>query len=92
MGLPISDSDRARARRMTTNESGRTISDADRRRTIPLSRSFDDPLMQMIWEGRMAIRELVESGKTISDSDRARLMRKYIKRNDGGIAKKTRVF
>ena len=31
-------------------------------------------------------------GLPISDSDRARLMRQYIKRNDGGIAKKTRVF
>ena len=31
-------------------------------------------------------------GKTISDADRARLMEKYINRNDGGMAKKTRTF
>ena len=35
---------------------------------------------------------LDESGKTISDADRARLMEKYITRNDGGMAKKTRTF
>ena len=35
---------------------------------------------------------LGESGRTISDADRARLLESYINRNDGGIAKKTRVF
>jgi len=48
----ISDADRARARRMTINESGGTISDADR----------------------------------------MRVAERYMKRNDGGIAKKTPVF
>lgn len=31
-------------------------------------------------------------GRTISDADRARLIDQYINRNDGGIAKNTRVF
>jgi hypothetical protein len=35
---------------------------------------------------------LGSSGKTISDADRARLIDQYMKRNDGGIAKKARVF
>ena len=32
------------------------------------------------------------NGRTISDADRALMMEKYINRNDGGIAKKTRTF
>ena len=35
---------------------------------------------------------LNESGRTISDSDRLLLEEKYLKRNDGGIAQKTRTF
>ena len=37
-------------------------------------------------------RLLGEGGRTISDADRQLLMKKYINRNDGGIARKTRVF
>ena len=33
-----------------------------------------------------------EGGRTISDADRQLLMKKYINRNDGGIARKTRTF
>jgi len=76
----ISDADRARARRMTTNESGRTISDADRARARRMAEQAE---IQRI---------LNESGGTISDADRALMMEKYINRNDGGIAKKTRTF
>jgi len=53
-GKTISDADRARANRMTMNESGRTISDADRARVSELTKSLN--------------------------------------KNDGGMAKKTRVF
>mgnify|MGYP003150706006 CR=1 FL=1 len=35
---------------------------------------------------------LNESGRTISDSDRLFLEERYLKRNDGGIAQKTRRF
>ena len=35
---------------------------------------------------------LGESGKAISDEDRRRLMDKFLNRNDGGIARKTRIF
>ena len=37
-------------------------------------------------------RILNESGGTISDADRMRVAERYMKRNDGGIAKKTRTF
>ena len=80
----ISDADRARARRMTTNESGRTISDADRARARARARRMA--------EQAEIQRILNESGGTISDADRMRVAERYMKRNDGGIAKKTPVF
>jgi len=75
----ISDADRAKVNALL-NESSRNISDADREIVNAL---------------------LNESGRTISDRDRAQLDRVnettrelegYMKRNDGGIASKTRVF
>ena len=84
MAKNISDADRARARRMTTNESGRTISDADRRaRTIA-----NKKLKEMMGEG----------SKNVDAMDKARVeeiteqYEKYLRRNDGGIARKTKVF
>jgi len=35
---------------------------------------------------------LSEGGRTISDADRRLLEEVYMKRNDGGIARKTRTF
>tara|TARA_R100001594_G_C3937070_1_gene239670 strand:+ start:372 stop:548 length:177 start_codon:yes stop_codon:yes gene_type:complete len=55
------------------------ISDADRKTISDEARR----LLEMM---------LNESSKTISDADRARAEEKYMKRNDGGIARKTRVF
>jgi hypothetical protein len=37
-------------------------------------------------------RAVLREGRQISDADRALIMEKYINRNDGGIAKKTRTF
>jgi len=70
---------------------GKNISDADMRRLREeilgeSGRTISDA-------DREAVRRaLDESGRTISDADRARLLESYINRNDGGIAKKTRVF
>jgi hypothetical protein len=84
----ISDADRARAR--SRAKTGRTISDTARDTIAKLleggSRKVSDA------DRRRVGKLLDELGKTISDADRARLMEKYIKRNDGGIAKKTRMF
>jgi hypothetical protein len=71
---------------------GKTISDADRRRMMKKilgesGKTISDADRRLIGKAL-----LDESGKTISDADRARLMEKYINRNDGGMAKKTRVF
>ena len=33
-----------------------------------------------------------ESGKALSDADRMRLVRKYLRMNDGGIARTTRTY
>ena len=70
----------------------KTISDADRRllRKKILgesSKTISDADRHLI---EKALSE--ESGKTISDADRQSLMEKYINRNDGGIARKTRIF
>ena len=68
----------------------RTISDADRARAArPRARSgrtISDA------DRRLIEALLNESGRAISDADRARAMEMYINRNDGGIAKKARVF
>jgi hypothetical protein len=75
-----------------TSQSGRTISDADRRllskRMLGESgRTISDADRRLLSK-----RMLGESGRTISDADRARILEAYINRNDGGIAKKTRNF
>ena len=40
----------------------------------------------------MRMKKIRESSKTISDADRARAEAMYMELNDGGMAKKTRVF
>ena len=99
-GKNISDADMRRLREEILGESGRTISDADReavRRALDESgRTISDADRARIMQGPRRVhprgRALDESGRTISDADRARLLESYINRNDGGIAKKTRVF
>ena len=54
----------------------RTISDADRARA----------------KAMMKKKLLNESSRTMSDADRIRADEMYMKRNDGGMAQKTRVF
>tara|TARA_R100000544_G_scaffold17005_1_gene8101 strand:+ start:216 stop:479 length:264 start_codon:yes stop_codon:yes gene_type:complete len=85
-GKTISDADRARANRMTMNESGRTISDADRARATRMVRERQAE--------KMITEMLNEGGRNISDADRARVseLTKSLNKNDGGMAKKTRVF
>ena len=99
-GRTMSDADREAVRR-ALDESGRTISDADRarimqgpRRVHPRGRALDESGRTISDADREVVRRTVrgESGRTISDADRARLLESYINRNDGGIAKKTRVF
>jgi hypothetical protein len=70
---------------------GKNISDADMRRLR--EEILGESGRTMSDADREAVRRaLDESGRTISDADRARLLESYINRNDGGIAKKTRVF
>ena len=65
------------------------------------SKAVKDTVNKLLREGGRTIsdadrkrveRLLGEGGRTISDADRQLLMKKYINRNDGGIARKTRVF
>ena len=80
---------------------GRTISDADRR-LVAQMRANKDAQMRANEGGRTisdADRRLIdrllgESGRTISDADRLRAQEetRYLRRNDGGIAQKTRTF
>ena len=79
-GRTISDADRARARRMTINESGRTISDAV---SPAMSREVARAAAN---RARSHLMTTNESGRTLSDADRALLMRRYMNRNDGGMA------
>jgi len=71
---------------------GKNISDADRRLVTKMlakegGRTISDA------DRRLAAEMLAnEGGRTISDADRQLLMKKYIDRNDGGIARKTRTF
>ena len=90
-GKNISDADMRRLREEILGESGRTISDADRE---AVRRALDESGRTISDADREVVRRTVrgESGRTISDADRARLLESYINRNDGGIAKKTRVF
>ena len=77
---------------------GRTISDADRR--LAQMRANEDAQMRANEGGRtisdadrrLIARLLGESGRTISDADRLRAQERYLRRNDGGIARKTRTF
>lgn len=64
---------------------GRTISDADRARA--------ERMMEIKTE-KMMTEMLNEGGRNISDADRARVseLTRSLNRNDGGMAKKTRVF
>ena len=80
MGKTISNADRRLMRKKILGESGKTISDADRARARRMTEQAE---IQRI---------LNESGGTISDADRMRVAERYMKRNDGGIAKKTRTF
>ena len=73
-------------------ESGRTISGADRR----LARKIvaDESGRTISDADRLRARKILadESGRIISDADRQLLEEKYLKRNDGGMASKTRRF
>ena len=40
----------------------------------------------------MMVKKLLNESSTMSDADRARADEMYMKRNDGGMAQKTRVF
>jgi|TARA_Y100000310_G_scaffold218058_1_gene219197 hypothetical protein len=80
----ISDADRRLAAEMLAKEGkkgGRTISDADRRLAEMLAKESAAERFSRLFEG-----------KELSDADRQLLMKKYINRNDGGIARKTRTF
>ena len=68
------------------NESGRTISDADRARAKRMMREMEAE--------KMVAEMLNEGGRNISNSDRARVseLKNSLNLNDGGMAKKTRVF
>ena len=76
MAENISDFERAALR------DGRQISDKERARARAMAAKFKAKRAKEISEGRQ-----------ISDADRARAREeKYMKRNDGGRAKKTRIF
>ena len=69
--MAMSNADRAR---MTTDESGRTMSNEDRARARRIK-------MMLLRAGLGD-----ESGRTMSDQDRMLEAEKYMKRNDGGMA------
>ena len=69
--MAMSNADRAR---MTTDESGRTMSNEDRARARRIK-------MMLLRAGLGD-----ESGRTMSDQDRMRAEDAYLKRNDGGMA------
>jgi hypothetical protein len=71
---------------------GRTISNADRRLIAQRlanegGRTISDADRRLI--ARMLANE---GGRTISDADRRLAQEGYLRRNDGGIARKTRTF
>jgi hypothetical protein len=71
---------------------GKNISDADRRRARKMLLNESGRTISAA-DRRFARKMLAdESGRIISDSDRLLLEEKYLKRNDGGIAQKTRTF
>lgn len=82
MANNISNADRARAKLMMMKKAqgGRNISDADRARARAEAESIK------------RIEDLLAEGGNISDADRARVEEMYMKRNDGGMAKNTRMF
>ncbi len=87
MANNISNADRARAKLMMMRkkaQGGSNISDADRARARVEA--------ELIRTKR--IEDLLAEGSNISDADRARAAAEemYMKRNDGGIASKTRIF
>jgi len=68
---------------------------------MPESKAVKDTVNKLLREGARTIsdadrkrvkRLLGEGGRTISDADRRLLEEAYMKRNDGGIARKTRTF
>ena len=69
---------------------GKNISDADRKMAKKMlsedSRTISDA------DRRMLKKMLSEGSRTISDADKALADEMFIKRNDGGIARKTRTF
>ena len=74
-------------------QGGGAVSDADRRLVAQMrankgGRTISDA------DRRLIDRLLGESGRTISDADRLRAQEetRYLRRNDGGIAQKTRTF
>jgi hypothetical protein len=71
---------------------GKNISDADRRLVTKMlvnegGRTISNADRRLA--GKMLAKE---GGRTISDADRRLLEEKYLNRNDGGIASKTRTF
>jgi hypothetical protein len=71
---------------------GKNISDADRKiapemlKGTPSERARGKKSLTKFIEG------LLSEGGKMSDSDRRLLEEKYLNRNDGGIARKTRTF
>jgi len=83
--MAMSNADRARSR-MTTDESGRTISDADRARARRMTTDESGRTISDADRRRLMAMMLNESGRTMSDQDRRRAEDAYMKRNDGGMA------
>ena len=84
--MPIRIEPRHKQRLSGSGAPGRT-----RRQPVNTSEVFGAPLTEE--EKRLMRKKILgESGRTISDADRVRLMNKYMNRNDGGIAQKTRIF
>ena len=74
---------------------GRTISNADRRRmSRGMSELLDEGRRTISDADRRRVAQMLasEGGRTISDADRLRAQERYLRRNDGGIAQKTRTF
>jgi len=73
---------------------GRTISDADRARARRMMMNESGRTISDADRVRMMRELLGESSRNISDADRAKVdeLTDMLKRNDGGMAMKTRVF
>jgi hypothetical protein len=71
---------------------GKTISDVDRRLIKKALLGESGKTISDADRRRIEKALAGESGKTISDADRSLIMEKFLDRNDGGIARKTRRF